>query len=101
NGEADATIQELLEELANLDAPATPTAPTPTQPETSPQAPDPAPPPAATTPPDKPPPPPEAMWTKDPSGGHQYRWCNGTAWTDYVAHNGQPSQAPLSPRTRR
>jgi hypothetical protein len=95
NGETDDTIKELQEELAHLDPPATQTGPTPAQPEASQQAPEPAAPPAATTPPDKPPASPKAMWAEDPSGGHQYRWWNGTAWTDYVADNGQQTQDPL------
>jgi len=95
NGEADDTIKELQEELAHLDPPATPAAATPAQPASAQQAPEPVPSPAAATPPDKPPPPPKGMWASDPSGGHQYRWWNGTAWTDYVADNGQESQDPL------
>ncbi len=95
NGETDETIKELQEELANLDPPVRPTAPTPAPPETIQQALKPYPPPAATTTPDKPAALPKAIWANDPSGGHQFRWWNGTAWTDYVGDNGQQSQDPL------
>lgn len=36
-----------------------------------------------------------AGWFPDPAGRHQYRYWNGTAWTDNVADNGVPGTDPL------
>jgi hypothetical protein len=33
-----------------------------------------------------------AAWHPDPSGRHQYRWWDGTAWTHNVSDNGVVSQ---------
>lgn len=33
----------------------------------------------------------EAGWHPDPTGRHQHRWWNGSAWTDQVAeHTNDP-----------
>lgn len=37
-----------------------------------------------------------AGWFEDPDGRHQYRFWDGTAWTDHVADDGQQSLAPLA-----
>lgn len=44
-----------------------------------------------------PPPPPGtgAQWLGDPSGGHELRWWNGTAWTDQVSDSGVTGSDPL------
>lgn len=36
-----------------------------------------------------------AQWGTDPSGRHEYRYWDGTSWTDYVANNGQTETDPL------
>jgi Protein of unknown function (DUF2510) len=36
-------------------------------------------------------------WYEDPTGRHQYRYWNGTAWTADVADSGQASTDPLDP----
>ncbi|MCE5202854.1 MAG: DUF2510 domain-containing protein [Coriobacteriales bacterium] len=38
-----------------------------------------------------------AGWLEDPGGRHQYRYWDGTAWTDHVADGGQQSLDPLAP----
>jgi uncharacterized protein len=35
------------------------------------------------------------QWYIDPSGRHEYRYWNGTSWTDYVADNGETATDPL------
>jgi hypothetical protein len=40
-----------------------------------------------------------AGWFEDPEGVHQYRFWDGTAWTDHVADDGQQSLAPLAAGT--
>ena len=37
-----------------------------------------------------------ASWHPDPSGTHQYRWWDGTAWTDQVSDAGVTSSDPLA-----
>jgi hypothetical protein len=37
-----------------------------------------------------------AGWFEDPDGRHQYRFWDGTAWTDHVADDGQQSLAGSS-----
>lgn len=47
-----------------------------------------------------PPPPPDAVpagWYGDPTGRHQYRWWDGSAWTGNVADEGRQSSDPLMP----
>jgi hypothetical protein len=39
---------------------------------------------------------PPADWYADPAGHHQFRYWDGSAWTDHVADNGQASVDPLS-----
>ncbi len=34
---------------------------------------------------------PEASWLPDPSGGHELRYWNGTAWTEHVSDQGATS----------
>lgn len=36
-----------------------------------------------------------AQWCVDPSGLHEYRYWNGTSWTDYVADQGETTRDPL------
>lgn len=36
-----------------------------------------------------------ADWHTDPTGRHQYRYWDGTTWTDHVSDNGQVSVDPL------
>jgi len=36
-----------------------------------------------------------AGWFQDPEHRHQWRYWDGTAWTDHVADDGQQSRAPL------
>lgn len=36
-----------------------------------------------------------AAWHPDPSGQHQYRWHDGTTWTNQVANNGEVSTSEL------
>ena len=43
---------------------------------------------------------PAADWYADPMGRHQYRYWNGTAWTDDVADNGVAATDPLNPPGR-
>jgi hypothetical protein len=38
---------------------------------------------------------PIARWAPDPSGRHQHRWWDGTAWTAHVSTNGITSQDPV------
>ena len=38
-----------------------------------------------------------AAWFEDPMGRHQYRYWDGTGWTDTVADNGQQAVDPLVP----
>lgn len=40
----------------------------------------------------------EHGWYPDPGGRHQYRYWDGTAWTDHVADAGAQSVEPLSAR---
>jgi Protein of unknown function (DUF2510) len=97
NGETADTIQELHDEQAKLQAAAIPSrpAPVPSGPTPPPQpAPDTTP--TISSPTTAPtPPPPGPEWARDPSGRHQYRWWDGTSWTDHVADNGQESADPL------
>jgi Protein of unknown function (DUF2510) len=37
------------------------------------------------------PPAPAGQWMPDPSGGHQLRWWDGSAWTQHVSDNGVAS----------
>jgi uncharacterized protein YxjI len=37
----------------------------------------------------------KADWYPDPTGRHQYRYWNGTVWTDDVANNGVTAKDPL------
>jgi hypothetical protein len=113
-GEAEETITELKNELANLDAesaasdspasasqsarqsdshPPAPTsepaggqAPSADVPQTSGPA-------AMESPPALPPP----MWAADPSGRHQFRFWNGNAWTEHVSDRGHSSDDPPPP----
>jgi uncharacterized membrane protein YhaH (DUF805 family) len=39
--------------------------------------------------------PPAAGWHADPTDRHEYRYHDGTAWTDHVADQGQPGHDPL------
>jgi len=39
---------------------------------------------------------PLANWYSDPTGRHQYRYWDGTAWTHHVANNGEASVDPLN-----
>ncbi|MCV7280442.1 AIM24 family protein [Mycolicibacterium flavescens] len=36
-------------------------------------------------------------WRPDPEGRYEYRWWDGTQWTDQVSHQGQMGRAPLTP----
>ena len=49
------------------------------------------------------PPPPPPAWHPDPTGRHQYRYWDGTAWTHHVSDNGvaatDPVNAPGGPST--
>lgn len=36
-----------------------------------------------------------ANWYPDPMGRHEYRWYDGTRWTDDVSSHGTPSKDPL------
>lgn len=38
-----------------------------------------------------------AGWHQDPTGRHQHRYWDGTAWTDHVANDGATSTDPLTP----
>ena len=38
-------------------------------------------------------------WFPDPSGRHQQRWYDGTAWTGHVADGGARADDPLPPPT--
>lgn len=38
-----------------------------------------------------------AAWHPDPSGRHQYRWWDGTAWTGTVADDGVTAHDPVPP----
>lgn len=44
-----------------------------------------------------PPPLPPPMWAADPSGRHQLRYWDGSAWTEYVSDDGHESREPLPP----
>jgi uncharacterized protein (AIM24 family) len=35
-------------------------------------------------------------WQADPEGRYEYRWWDGSAWTDQVSHQGQVGSSPLS-----
>lgn len=37
-----------------------------------------------------------AAWHPDPTAAHEYRWWDGTRWTEHVADGGQASVDPLS-----
>jgi Protein of unknown function (DUF2510) len=41
------------------------------------------------------PPPPPPMWAADPSGRHQLRYWDGSAWTEYVSDNGHEFREPF------
>jgi hypothetical protein len=70
NGETDETIKELRGQLDGLGAGAAPNSPS-GQPAQGP------------------------YWAADPSGRHQFRYWDGTHWTDYVADKGQQSRDPF------
>ena len=36
-------------------------------------------------------------WQADPAGRHEYRWHDGTNWSDYVSDGGVTSSDPLQP----
>jgi hypothetical protein len=38
----------------------------------------------------------EASWQPDPSGAHELRYWNGTAWTEHVSDHGTMGQDPLA-----
>lgn len=38
----------------------------------------------------------DASWLPDPSGAHELRYWNGTAWSEHVSDAGQTAQDPLS-----
>jgi uncharacterized protein len=38
---------------------------------------------------------PSARWFGDPSGRHEYRYWDGTSWTDYIADGGETGRDPL------
>jgi hypothetical protein len=94
-GEADETIEELQGELARLDS-AGPVQPTqgdrdgPTPPPAQKQTSTPS---TQSTPQaaHKPPP----MWGPDPSGRHEFRYWDGTTWTDWVSDKGTQNRDPL------
>jgi hypothetical protein len=44
---------------------------------------------------------PRADWYADPVGRHQYRYWDGTRWTDHVANNGEASVDPLTQQPTR
>ncbi len=98
-GEAAETIKELQDELAQLDAS---TQPNPIQPVSDPPAPTPVREgPAATGSDERAsevgqnPPTPPPTWAADPSGRHQFRYWDGTTWTESVSDNGAESKDPL------
>jgi hypothetical protein len=35
------------------------------------------------------------QWAPDPTGRHQYRWWNGSEWTEHVADDGRNSVDPI------
>jgi hypothetical protein len=37
-----------------------------------------------------------AAWHPDPTGAHEYRWWDGTRWTEHVADGGEASVDPLA-----
>ena len=39
----------------------------------------------------------EPAWHPDPTGRHQYRWWDGSAWTDVVADHGIETRDPYEP----
>ncbi len=100
HGEADRTIKELQDELAQLDATRPPPPIQPAQTQAATTRPDPQPDQVETPQPASeptPPPPSTAAssppcWAADPSGRHQWRYWDGRTWTDYVADNGQESR---------
>jgi hypothetical protein len=63
--------------------PATEETPVPVQPQAAPAA---MPPVAPSVP---------EQWAADPTGRHQHRWWNGSAWTEHVADNGVSSVDPI------
>jgi hypothetical protein len=91
-GETEETLKELRDELAKLDASVSSAAISTSDSDS--KHTDPTPP--STQAGDPRPPPPKPMWAADPSGRHQWRYWNGTAWSDYVGDHGQESQDPLS-----
>ncbi len=79
-------------------APPSVAAPSPVTPVAQPQA---APAPAESSAPPPPPPPDDAHptsagWYRDQSGRHEYRYWNGSAWTDDVSDHGQQSKDPIA-----
>jgi uncharacterized protein YxjI len=42
------------------------------------------------------PPPPPPAWHPDPTGRHQYRYWDGTVWTDHVSDNGATGTDPVN-----
>jgi hypothetical protein len=110
-GETEETIKELQDELAALDSPSDSTANSPKATANEDTSAYPA---TTTGPADKPPPaattslpsqtrvaheakavPPPPRWAKDPTGRHEFRYWDGTTWTDYVADNGSEARDPL------
>jgi Protein of unknown function (DUF2510) len=108
NGEGPEVAAELRDKLNALDAgvpAAAPTAALPPAMASAAQSPEPSPeearpasgasspeePPVASekpSAPQGPPPMPPPMWAKDPTGRHQLRYWDGSAWTDYVSDDG-------------
>jgi hypothetical protein len=39
----------------------------------------------------------KADWYPDPSGAHEHRWWDGTAWTPHVADRGVAASSPVPP----
>jgi hypothetical protein len=94
HGESDGMVEELRRELAKLDATAAPGPPLLVEPHD--QRHRVYPPPTLTSPAaDHGRPLPDPTWAPDPSNRHQFRWWDGTAWTDFVGDNGQQSRDPL------
>jgi hypothetical protein len=96
NGEGEETLKELHSELAQLDAKiqaASPVAQTETKPPPAVGASGPPVSSTSDTAPAMPPP----TWAADPYHRHQYRYWDGSKWTDYVADDGRESRDPPPP----
>jgi hypothetical protein len=113
-GEAEETVKELRDELADLDAAGSPAVASPSAaPTVSPRGEDTNAPPTTSTagqgqnemampdltpsqpseqPTSSPLPPPS--WAADPTGRHQWRYWDGKTWTDFVGDNGRQSRDP-------